>query len=84
MQLPLSKENSFNYETNDMLLEGLNRDMSILKGRKLDSLPEVRRALGESAGYLETNWETALANTKLTASVTAQRAVLSNSKNTNV
>ena len=66
-------KNSFNYETNDMLLEGLNRDMSILKGRKLDSLPEVRRALGESAGYLETNWETALANTKLTASVTAQK-----------
>jgi hypothetical protein len=64
---------SFAFETNDMLLEGLNRDQAILKGRKLSSLPQVRRALGESAGYLESNWQTALANTKLTASVTAQR-----------
>ena len=66
-------KNSFAFETNDMLLEGLNRDQAILKGRKLSSLPQVRRALGESAGYLESNWQTALANTKLTASVTAQR-----------
>ena len=66
-------KNSFAFETNEMFLEGLNRDQAILKGRKLSSLPQVRRALGESAGYLESNWQTALANTKLTASVTAQR-----------
>ena len=66
-------KNSFAFETNEMFLEGLNRDQAILKGRKLSNLSQVRRALGESAGYLESNWQTALANTKLTASVTAQR-----------
>ena len=32
-------------------LEQIRKD--ILKGRTLDNLPEVRKALGEVAGYLE-------------------------------
>jgi len=66
-------KNSFNFETNDMLMEGLQREKGILKGRQLDNLPQVRRALGESAGYLQTDWKSALANTKLTANVTSQK-----------
>tara|TARA_R110002020_G_scaffold17455_3_gene61290 strand:+ start:52 stop:3966 length:3915 start_codon:yes stop_codon:yes gene_type:complete len=61
------------FETKDMLMEGLQREKSILKGRQLDNLPQVRRALGETAGYLQTDWRTALANTKLTANITSQK-----------
>lgn len=53
-------------------MEGLQREKGILKGRQLDNLPQVRRALGETAGYLQTDWKSALANTKLTANVTSQ------------
>jgi len=66
-------KNGFDFETNDMLMEGLQREKGILKGRQLDNLPQVRRALGEAAGYLQTDWKSALANTKLTANVTSQK-----------
>jgi len=66
-------KNSFAFETDQMFLQGLNSDSGILKGRTLTNLPETRRALGESAGYLEGDWKSALNNTKLTASVTSQR-----------
>ena len=66
-------KNGFDFETNDMLMEGLQREKGILKGRQLDNLPQVRRALGETAGYLQTDWKSALANTKLTANVTSQK-----------
>ena len=45
----------------------------ILKGRTLDSLPEVREALGEIAGYLETNWKDSLNNTRLQAFQTIKK-----------
>ena len=66
-------KNAFNFDTNQMYLQGLNADKGILKGRQLDNLPQVRMALGEAAGYLETDWRRALNNTKLTASLTSQR-----------
>ena len=66
-------KNGFDFETNEMLMEGLQREKGILKGRQLDNLPQVRRALGETAGYLQTDWKKALANTKLTANVTSQK-----------
>ena len=66
-------KNGFDFETNEMLMEGLQREKGILKGRQLDNLPQVRRALGEAAGYLQTDWKSALANTKLTANVTSQK-----------
>lgn len=61
------------FETDQMILQGLNADKAILKGRTLNNLPETRRALGESAGYLQGDWKSALNNTKLTASVTSQK-----------
>ncbi len=66
-------KNTFDFETNEMLMEGLQREKGILKGRQLDNLPQVRRALGETAGYLQTDWKKALANTKLTANITSQK-----------
>lgn len=61
------------YEVNEVLLEGLKIDKGILKGKTLDDLPAVRRALGETAGYLQGDWRTALKNTQLTATTTAKR-----------
>ena len=61
------------YEVNEVLLEGLKMDKGILKGKSLDDLPAVRRALGETAGYLQGDWRTALKNTQLTATTTAKR-----------
>ena len=66
-------KNAFSFETDQMILQGLNADKGILKGRTLNNLPETRRALGESAGYLQGDWKSALNNTKLTASVTSQK-----------
>jgi len=66
-------KNAFSFETDQMILQGLNADKGILKGRTLTNLPQTRRALGESAGYLQGDWKSALNNTKLTASVTSQR-----------
>ena len=66
-------KNAFTFETDQMFLQGLNADKGILKGRTLTNLPQTRRALGESAGYLQGDWKSALNNTKLTASVTSQR-----------
>ena len=66
-------KNAFTFETDQMFLQGLNADKGILKGRTLTNLPQTRRALGESAGYLQGDWKAALNNTKLTASVTSQR-----------
>tara|TARA_Y100001973_G_C5206912_1_gene342137 strand:+ start:2873 stop:6781 length:3909 start_codon:yes stop_codon:yes gene_type:complete len=61
------------YEVNEVLLEGLKIDKGILKGKTLDDLPAVRRALGETAGYLQGDWRTALKNTQITATTTAKR-----------
>ena len=60
-------------ETIDMYVDGLKGQKSILKGRKLDSLPKVRRALGEVSGYLDDTAESALNNTALVASSTANK-----------
>ncbi len=61
------------FEVNEILVDGLKIDKGILKGKTLDSLPNVRRALGETAGYLQGDWRTALKNTQLTAVTTAKR-----------
>ena len=66
-------KNGIPSESPEMILQGLNQDQGILKGRTLTNLPATRRALGESAGYLQGDWKSALNNTKLTASVTSQR-----------
>ena len=42
------------------------------KGRTLDNL-EVRKALGEVAGYLEKDWKDSLANTQLQAFQTVKK-----------
>ena len=60
-------------ETVDMYVDGLKGQKGILKGRKLDSLPKVRRALGEVSGYLDDTAEGALNNTALVASSTANK-----------
>jgi len=50
-----------------------NLKLDILKGRKLDSLPAVRRALGEIGGHLEKDWKKSLANTQLLAYNTSKK-----------
>ena len=58
------------FETEEFISEGLKKsEQGIFKGKTLDNLPAVRRALGEVSGYLETSPEKALNNT---AFVTAQ------------
>ena len=55
----------------DVLTGAVRKD--ILKGRTLDNLPEVRKALGEVAGFLEEDWSKSLANTQLQAFQTVKK-----------
>ena len=69
------KADAFQFETPkggvNVLAGAVRKD--ILKGRTLDSLPEVRKALGEVAGYLEEDWSKSLANTQLQAFQTVKK-----------
>ena len=69
------KADAFQFETpqgNANVLTGAVRK-DILKGRTLDNLPQVRKALGEVAGYLEQDWSKSLANTQLQAFQTVKK-----------
>jgi hypothetical protein len=69
------KADAFQFESpqgNANVLTGAVRK-DILKGRTLDNLPEVRKALGEVAGYLEQDWSKSLANTQLQAFQTVKK-----------
>jgi len=48
-------------------------ESGILKGRKLDSMPAVREALGEITGYTQKGAKDILANTALASSITTNR-----------
>ena len=63
----------FGFETGEFILDGLGKNKDILKGKTLDDLPKVRRALGEVAGYLESTPEKAMANTALKAATTVNK-----------
>ncbi len=60
-------------ETPRLLEEGLRMEKGILKGKTLTNLPATRRALGEVAGYLSGDWQKAIKNTQLVASLTAKK-----------
>ena len=69
------KADAFQFETpkgNANVLAGAVRK-DILKGRTLDNLPQVRKALGEVSGYLEQDWSKSLANTQLQAFQTVKK-----------
>ena len=69
------KADAFQFESpqgNVNVLTGAVRK-DILKGRTLDNLPEVRKALGEVAGFLEEDWSKSLANTQLQAFQTVKK-----------
>lgn len=69
------KADAFQFETpkgNVNVLAGAVRK-DILKGRTLDNLPQVRKALGEVSGYLEQDWSKSLANTQLQAFQTVKK-----------
>ena len=62
------------FETAEFISEGLSKaQQGILKGRTLNNLPAVRRALGEVSGYLQSTPEQALANTGLVAASTISK-----------
>ena len=62
------------FETAEFISEGLSKaQQGILKGRTLNNLPAVRRALGEVSGYLQSTPEQALANTGLVAASTVSK-----------
>ena len=69
------KADAFQFETPkggvNVLAGAVRKD--ILKGRTLDNLPQVRKALGEVAGYLEQDWSKSLANTQLQAFQTVKK-----------
>ena len=62
------------FETSEFISEGLSKaQQGILKGRTLNNLPAVRRALGEVSGFLQSTPEQALANTGLVAASTVSK-----------
>jgi len=72
--IPRAKnKDAIGVESADAFVDSLRVDKGILKGRNLDSLEKVRKALGEVAGYTQSTPEAALNNTALMASLTASR-----------
>jgi hypothetical protein len=72
--IPRAKnKDAIGVESADAFVDSLRVDKGILKGRNLDSLEKVRKALGEVAGYTQSKPEDALNNTALMASLTASR-----------
>jgi len=72
--IPKAKnKDAIGVESADAFVDSLRVDKGILKGRNLDSLEKVRKALGEVAGYTQSTPEAALNNTALMASLTASR-----------
>ena len=62
------------FETTEFISEGLSKSQQgILKGRTLNNLPAVRRALGEVSGFLQSTPEQALANTGLVTASTVSK-----------
>ena len=59
---------TYSFETPKLLTEGMQ--FGVLQGRKLNNLPEVRKALGEITGYGQKDWKKALDNTAMAASLT--------------
>ena len=62
---------TYSFETPKLLVEGLQ--FGVLKGKKLNNLPTVRKALGEISGYGEKDWKKALDNTALATSLTMSK-----------
>ena len=72
--IPKAKnKDAIGVESADAFVDSLRVDKGILKGRNLDSLEKVRKALGEVAGYTQSKPEAALNNTALMASLTASK-----------
>jgi hypothetical protein len=59
---------AYDFETPNFLVEGLQ--FGSLKGRTLNNLPQVRKALGEVTGYGKNDWKEAIANTALATQTT--------------